>query len=440
MDLVTYKKLLSEFVVCKSISTDSEYISEIDKTVKWLQNIFESHKFTVKILSGPTTNPVVFASYQTSPNTPTVLVYGHYDVQPASQEDGWDADPFTVVEKDNKLIARGIVDNKGQIMIHIYTVLELIKQKKLKYNVKFLIEGNEETSNPDLPQIMRDNKELLKTDYVLVSDGELVDGKPAIEASLRGGFNLTLTYTSANNNVHSGIYGGAIPNAAYELTKVLSKLYDENNTITIPGFYENVDEISDEQLQNNSKISQTSEKLLDHIGVEQLKTEKGYDFYTQTGQRPTLQITGIKTGYIGNGYANIVPAQAEARINFRIVASQKPEDVIKSFENFIAHNSPKYLKYQITTNGLHNPVKIDLNSEIMRKVQDDLEKAYGEKPVIRYVGGAIPFVGDIKEIFGINTILVPLANDDCNMHGANENFKIDLIQKGLTFSKLFFSK
>ena len=169
-------------------------------------------------------------------------------------------------------------------------------------------------------------------------------------------------------------------------------------------------------------------------------TEPEEDFYSQTGLRPTLQITGIKAGYIGNGYANIVPATAEARINFRLVASQNPNEVIKAFTNFVEKNIPDHVEYTITTNGIHNPIKIDIDSEISQQAQAALKKAYGEEPIIKFVGGAIPFVVDVKEVFGINSILVPLCNDDCNMHGANENFTVDLIEKGLKFSQLFFSK
>ena len=227
MNLDTYKKLLTEFVSFKSISTDPEFKPEIEKTVEWLRNLFTENGFTVKVLHGKKTNPVVYSHYQTDDNAETVLIYGHHDVQPASIEEGWEQDPFTVLEKKDKWIARGVVDNKGQILIHIATVLDLIKANKLKYNVKFLIEGNEETSNDELSEIMRTEKELIKTDHVLISDGEIVDGKPAIEASLRGGFNLTLALKTADNNLHSGIYGGAVPNAAFELSKLLSKLSTE---------------------------------------------------------------------------------------------------------------------------------------------------------------------------------------------------------------------
>lgn len=440
MNLYTYKKLLTEFVSFKSISTDPEFKPEIEKTVEWLRNLFTENGFTVKVLHGKKTNPVVYSHYQTDDNAETVLIYGHYDVQPASIEEGWEQDPFTVLEKKDKWIARGVVDNKGQILIHIATILDLIKANKLKYNVKFLIEGNEENSNDELSEIMRTEKELIKTDHVLISDGEIVDGKPAIEASLRGGFNLTVALKTADNNLHSGIYGGAVPNAAYELSKLLSKLFTEKNTVSFKEFYNGVDPIHDHHRKHTQRIAHTADKLLKHAGIKKLMTEPEEDFYSQTGLRPTLQITGIKAGYIGNGYANIIPATAEARINFRLVASQNPNEVIKAFTNFVEKNIPDQVEYTITTNGIHNPIKIDIDSEISQQAQGALKKAYGEEPIIKFVGGAIPFVVDVKEVFGINSILVPLCNDDCNMHGANENFTLDLIEKGLKFSQLFFSK
>ena len=439
MNLQSYKQLLSEFVRFQSISTDPNFLPAIEDTVEWLQNLFENYGFETKIFPGEKTNPVIFAHYKNPKATQTVLIYGHYDVQPAQHDEGWDADPFTLTEKEGKYIARGVVDNKGQILIHIFTVLNLIKEKKLQYNVKFLIEGNEETSNPELSGIMKKNSKLLASDYVLVSDGELVDGKPAIEASLRGGFNLTLQYKTADNNVHSGIYGGAVPNAAYELTKLLDKLFDKNNSVTVEHFYDNVDEITEEHKKHTERIAHTSQKLIKHAGMQAHLHEAGHNFYTQTGLRPTLQITGLKSGYIGNGYANIIPATAEARINFRLVASQKPDEVILAFRNFVKKYTPEYVDFTLTTDGIHNPVKIDINAPIIQTMKKQLHEAYKDQPVIKYVGGAIPFVGDIKDIFGINTILVPLANDDCNMHGANENFSVDLIQKALHFSELFFS-
>ena len=427
-----FKKLLTQFVAFKSISTDPTFKPEIVKTVNWLKQLFTKYGFMVEAFTSPSCHPVVLATLTTHNSLPTVLIYGHYDVQPADPA-GWLSDPFVLTSRDDRLWGRGVLDNKGQILIHIFTVLELIKKRKLAYNVKFLIEGNEETSNPDLPSIMRKHKSELKSDYVLVSDGETVNNFPVIESSLRGGFNLTLKYTTAKNNLHSGIAGGAVPNAALELSRFLS---------TLPKFtrlYQDVDPITSAQKANNRQLLKISANPLEIFGIKKLLMEPGLDVYTQTGLRPTLQVTGLKSGYIDTGYANIVPATAEARINFRMVASQNPADILAAFKKYVADHTPAYVTFEIFSSGMHNPVKLDVSQPIFTTVSRLLSRVYGQTPLLKYVGGAIPFISDVKDIFGVDTLSIPLGNEDCNMHGANENFRIDLIEKGLRFSQLFFS-
>lgn len=443
MDITEYKKLLKEYISLKSVSTDPEMKGGIDATAAWLVNFFKINGFESYTLDKQGLNPVVFASIEIDPKFETVLIYGHYDVQPASKEDGWDFEPFDLVEKNGKLIGRGVVDNKGQNLIHIFSVINLLNEGNLKYNVKFFIEGDEETGGVELiGEILEEKKELLKSDYFMVSDGEMVAGKPCIESSFRGGFNLTLKYETAKNNVHSGLYGGAVPNAAFELSTFVSKLYSTNNMVTVPDFYNGVDEISTESLESNSILANIGQQeALDNAGFKALKTEENkYDFFTQTGLRPTLQVTGFKSGYIGNGYSNIVPAQAEVRINFRLVASQKPEDIIEIFKKFVAQNTPDYVTYTIEVGGVHNPIKLDTKSAIFEYAKKLLKEVYNDEVFDYNVGGAIPFIAKIKELFNIDTLSVGLCNEDCNMHGANENFKIDLIEKGLNFSRRFFSK
>ena len=436
----TYKKQLVEFLKFKSISTDQNFQPEIQKSVNWLKTLFEENRFNVQILEGKTCNPVISANYETDPAFETILVYGHYDIQPANQEDGWYAEPFSLLEKDGRIYGRGIVDNKGQILIHISTVLELIKQNNLKYNVKFLIEGNEETSNEDLPEIIKDNKDLLACNYIIVSDGEILGQNPVLEYSLRGGFSCKLEIKTANNNLHSGIFGGAVPNAAYELSKFVSKLYDQENRVNVQGFYDNVDEINDKQMNDNRELTKLSQNMIENTGVKTLLTEPDFDFFTQIGCRPTIQITGFKSGYIGEGFSNIVPSSAEARLNFRIVTSQKALDVIKIFEVYVKNNTPKYVEYYIEFAHVHNPIKINVESQMADNVAKLLERAFGTKVYKKPVGGAIPIVTDFKNVLGKDTLLVSLGNDDCNMHGINENFDITLLEKGLKFSRMFFSK
>ncbi|HVX92996.1 MAG TPA: M20/M25/M40 family metallo-hydrolase, partial [Candidatus Dojkabacteria bacterium] len=425
MDVQKYKELLKEYVSFKSISTDLEKKEDMLQTVEWLKNLFQSNGFEVKSLEVEGTNPLVFASYKLSDDAETVLVYGHYDVQPADKEDGWNSEPFELTERNGRLYARGVMDNKGQSFVHIFTVLELIKQKKLKYNVKFIIEGGEEVGDVDsLIKIITENKDLLTCDHILVSDGELVAGRPSFDSSFRGGMNLTVKFKVSDNNVHSGVYGGAVANSAFELSKLLAKIYDDNNVVTIPGFYNDVDEITEKQLKNNKRLTEIDAgKVLTNVGFKALRTENNkYDFYTQTGLRPTLQVTGLKSGYIGNGYANIVPNVAEARINFRLVASQSPQRVLELFENFVRENTPEYVQSEVVASGLHDPVKLKTDSEQFSKVRKMLEESYGSEVFDYYVGGAIPVIAKMKEIFGIDAVSVGLANDDCNMHGVDENF------------------
>ncbi len=435
-----YQNLLSKFVGFKSISTDPKYVGEIGKTALWLKELFKKNSFSVKLLKSKSANPVVFARYNITNNSQTVLIYGHYDVQPADKSDGWNSDPFKLTESKNRLFGRGVVDNKGQILIHIFTAINLIKQGKLNYNIKFLIEGNEETGNTTLSNIIKKYKKEMACNFVLVSDGELTNNNPTIETSLRGGFNCTLVYKTAKNNVHSGIFGGAIPNASHELIKFLDKIYNSDNSVSIKDFYKNVDKISHDEFKNNIKLISEAGNICKLAGVKKLLTEKKYDFFTQTGLRPTIQITGLKSGYITEGYSNIVPNEAMAKINFRIVASQKAKQIAKLFEMFVKENTPDYVGYKLSFSGLHDPVKVSLNNDYVKEAEKILENIYGKKTSRKNVGGAIPFVGDVKSILGVDTLLVPLSNEDCNMHGANENFDIKLIEKGLEFSKRLLQK
>ena len=437
--LEDYKKLLSQFITFKSISTHTQYDNEMGKVVVWLKNLFTARNFSTKILKGKLSNPVVFASYKFNDRLPTVLIYGHYDVQPASISDGWQTEPFKMAERKRKIFGRGIVDNKGQILIHIASVFALIRQKSLGYNIKFLIEGNEETGNEDLPSIMVKNRNLLKCDFVLVSDGELTNNKPTIEISLRGGFNCTLTYISGKNNLHSGLAGGAVPNSAIELSKFIAKLYKPDGSISYKNFYKDIDKVDADQLENNKSLQKESGDIAKLMGVESLLMPKGVDFFTQTGLSSTIQVTGFKSGYIDSGYSNIVPAAAEVRLNFRLAPSQNLSKVIRIFERFVKANTPSYIKYKLVFSGPHNPVRLNTNNKFLISAEKVLTAVYKTKVNRRNVGGAIPFVGDVKRILGVDALLIPLVNEDCNMHGTDENFDIDLIKKGLNFSQKFLS-
>lgn len=436
---VSYRDLLKEFISFKSVSTSKDYQKDIKKTVEWLSQLFEDHGFEVEIIEGYD-NPIVLAKYKVSEDYETALIYGHYDVQPASKEDGWDSDPFELSEKDGRLFARGVVDNKGQVAVHIKTIFELIEKGILKYNIKFFIEGNEETGSPNLADCIRDKKDKLGCDFVMISDGELTSGHPVIEAGFRGGFNSTLKVVTSHKELHSGIYGSASPCASHELVKFLEKLHKVDGSVAISDFYKNVDEIEDKILKMNQNMPFDLDEYKKLSGTQALLTENDYDFFTQVGLRPAVIVTGIESGYTGDGYRNSIPPVATAKINFRLVKSQKPDQIVKLFRNFVKSELPEYVDYELDVADPYDGVKLDLDNQYIELAEDYLNKAFNKKVLKKFCGGGLPIVTLFDEILGVPQVLAPLGNEDCNMHAVGENYRTDVLEKALKFSEMFWSK
>ena len=307
-----YRQLLGEVLKFKSISTNKQYVEEIEATVLWFENLFKTNGFEVVTARG-FGNPIIVASVVVDEKLPTCLVYGHYDVQPAEMSDGWKSDPFTLTEREGRLFGRGVVDNKGQVLIHIATVLQLLKEKKLNKNLKFMIEGDEETGSPLMEKFVNDKKYLLTADYTLISDGEMNIESPVIEAGFRGGLNSTLTIRSAKADQHSGIFGGAIPNSAGIMANVLSKIVDESGKVLVPNFFDKVDPIEGELKENNESLPFNESEYMRVEGVNYLTKISGVDVVSQVGLLPTIQITGLNSGYVGEGYRNSVPSVTTAK-------------------------------------------------------------------------------------------------------------------------------
>lgn len=436
--LEQYKKYLAEFVAIPSVSTDDQNKSDMGRAVDWLKKLFETNSFSVKVIEGYG-NPIVFAEYKVDPQKETCLIYGHYDVQPAHKEDGWTDDPFILSERNGRLYARGVVDNKGQVLIHILSIIELIKTNQLSYNIKFMLEGDEETGSGKLEDFIQSHQDLLKADFALLSDGEFGEF-PTIEAGFRGGFNCTLTLKTSHTDLHSGVYGTAAPNAAHELADLLSTFYDEHHQIQFKGFYEDVDEISEDILQKNRDLPYSLEYHQKVSGTKALLTEPGYDFHTQVGLRPTVQVTGLHSGYTGDGYRNSIAGRATAKINFRLVNSQDPKKIAALFEAHVKEHIPEYCEFEINYSDFHYGVKLDLNNIFAERASEAVTNSHKQKPVYKFCGGGLPIVTHFDQILNIPTLSVSLGNDDCGMHAADENFNIEYINKGLEFSKEFFSK
>ncbi len=434
-----YKNLLKEFIKFKSVSTSDEFKSEIEKTVEWLERTFKSKGFKVKIIKGYD-NPVVLAEYIQNKEYETALIYGHYDVQPASESEGWSSDPFKLTERSGRLYARGVVDNKGQVMIHIINIFNLIEKGKLKYNIKFFIEGNEETGSPNLEKCIKDKKKLLNCDFIMISDGEITSDYPVVEAGFRGGFNSTLKCITSDKDLHSGLYGGASPIASHELIKIINRIYKENGSIAINGFYDNVDDIGDEIREMNKNIPFDLDYYKKLSGTKALVTEDNNDFYTQTGLRPAVVVTGLDSGYTGEGYRNSIPSYATAKINFRLVKSQDPKMIVELFKKFIKKQVPNYVDYKLDIASPYYGIKLNLDNEYIKTARKHLKKAFGKEPLVKFCGGGLPIVTYFNDILSVPQILAPLANEDCGMHSVDENYNLKIVKKALDFSDSFWSK
>jgi len=391
----TYRELLEQFITFRTISTDPNSKADVQACITWLDKLFKKHGLETKILSGKNANPIVFAQHFINKKYQTFLIYGHYDVQPATRSDGWNSEPFKLSEHDDRYWGRGVIDNKGQLLLHLVTIFKLIKSGKLKYNVKFLIEGNEETGSAELAGILKQNLELLRTDHILISDGTLVGTSPVspvIEVGFRGSANLTLKYTTAKNNVHSGIYGNTIPNAAHELCKFLSLLFDDEDQVLIPNFTNGIDP----KVKIKPYPQDNSAKIKDQLGIQKFFLLNGLEFHSRTGLHPALIITGLSTGYTGSGYSNIIPKEAEVKINFRFAPGQDPEFILEQFRQFIARHTPIFVTYKLSEDFSCKGILLDYDQPLFVTIKNILEKVYGQEVVYKYVGGSLPIINDFK--------------------------------------------
>lgn len=435
----TYARLLPQFISYKSISTDPSFIHEIEKTALWLSSQFKENGFDVKKINGYD-NSIIVARYEVDPKLKTVLIYGHYDVQPADKEDGWESDPFTVTERNGRLYARGAVDNKGQVLVHIATVFDLIEEKKLKYNVVFMIEGNEESGSPRLSDFIKDHAALLASDLVLVSDGETTGGHPTLDVGFRGVVNIGITLSTSDRDLHSGLFGGAVPNSAQELSKILGSLWSKDNRVTIPEFYADAEPIDKDLADEAAHFPIPQEEMRLLSGCETLLVSPDSNFYCRNGLLPTLEITGIQTGYTGVGFRNSIPAIATAKINVRTAPAQDPykqgDYIVKHLQSLV----PSYAKATITKDEISKGILLDRTHEYMREASTIMNRVYKTNAIMRVCGATLPIAADFFEILGVPQVYASIGNEDCKMHAANENYALEFLNKGLEFSRAFLGK
>lgn len=432
---------LKEIIKVPSISASSTHNKDMQRCAELiLEKLKEAGIKEVKIIKTKK-HPIIFGERIENDKLPTVLIYGHYDVQPVDPIDLWEAPPFEPTIKNNEIYGRGTADDKGQFFAHIKAIEAIEKiENKFPVNLKILIEGEEEIGSENLPDFLSNNKNLLKADYIIISDTPMLSKEhPSICYGLRGLAYFEIEILGPKSDLHSGTWGGAAPNPANILCEILSKLKNKNGKITIPDFYKKVIPLSKKERALLSELPIKEEDLLNNIGSPALTGEKGFTNLERIWCRPTLDINGLVSGYTGEGAKTVIPSKALAKISMRLVPEQDPEEIGNLLDDYLKKIAPEYVNVKIKK--LHGalPYAMPIDSAALQAASKALEKGFKKKVVFIREGGSIPFVPTIYNILKKPCILVGLGLPDENSHAPNEKFDLDNFYNGiLSFIYLYY--
>lgn len=435
---------LFEYLKIPSVSTDPAYKEKVQEAAFFTKELLEKAGAENAQVISTEGHPLVYAEKIISDTLPTVLVYGHFDVQPADPVAEWESDPFKPEVRDDKIFARGASDDKGQLHMSIKAFEALSKTQKLQCNVKFLLEGEEEIGSPNIAEYIAENKERLKADTVLVTDTALIDkDTPTLTTSLRGMANIEIEVRSLKRDAHSGVYGGAVHNPIHVLSKLLGDLEDEDFKIKIPGFYDNVDDISQDDRDLHTKPSTTFSEATKHICCKEGVCEAGFNQYESATIRPSIDVNGIYGGYTGEGQKSIIPEKAVAKVSIRLVSNQKPNEIIELIENYIKENVPKTVEVSVkkaATNdyGVGDPVMLQTNSDEYNAAKQAFAKTYSNEMIPMWCGGSIPVVSVFKKLLNTTSVLIGFGLETDNIHAPNEHFHLENYFKGIETLAWFY--
>ncbi|MCU9614677.1 dipeptidase [Caldibacillus lycopersici] len=424
---------LVELLQIPSISALSEHKDDVRHAASWLANELQRIGIENVAVMETKGHPVVYGDWLHAEGKPTVLVYGHYDVQPVDPLNLWDTPPFEPTIKDEKIYARGSSDDKGQVFMHIKAIEALFQTNgSLPVNVKFIFEGEEEVGSPNLPLFIEENHDLLKADLLVISDTGMMDkGKPTICYGLRGLTGLQIDIQGANSDLHSGAYGGGVQNPAHALIEVLASFHDKHGKILVDGFYENVRAITDEEKKAFADLHTDEEAIRKELGVPELFGEEGFTFNERTWVRPTLEINGVYSGFQGEGIKTVLPNKATAKITCRLVPDQDPEEIYEKLVKHIENNKPKGVNVTITPFDKGAPFITPLDHPAIQVAGKAYEKVYGVPVSYTRSGGSIPIVATFHELLNTPVVLMGFALPNENVHAPNEHFHLENFDKGM---------
>ncbi len=422
-----------------SISADEKYAADVNRAAQFVAEHLKSagaDKVEVMQTKG---YPVVYGEKIIDNKLPTVLVYGHYDVQPADPLDLWNSPPFEPVVKDGNIYARGACDDKGQMYMHVKAFEMMMKNGVLPCNVKFMIEGEEEVGSVNLETFAIENKEKIKADVILISDTSMISNDvPSITTGLRGLSYLEVEVTGPNRDLHSGVYGGAVANPINILCDMISSLHDENRRVTIPGFYDNVDEVSKEERDAMANAPFNLNDYKAHLDIDDVLGEKGYSTLERVSIRPTLDVNGIWGGYTGQGAKTVLPSKAYAKISMRLVPNQKSEAIMQLFEAHFKKIAPASVKVKVMPHHGGEAAVTPTDSIAYKAASKAMETTFGKTPIPLRTGGSIPIVTMFEKVLGIKSVLFGFGLDSDAIHSPNEKYGLFNYYKGIETLPYFY--
>ncbi len=431
---------LLDFLRIPSISADPAYAGSVRQTAEWVADNLRKAGADHVCLEETAGFPIVYGEKMVDPSAPTVLVYGHYDVQPADPLELWDNPPFEPVIKDGLIFARGACDDKGQVFMHVKAFEAMLASGELACNVKFMIEGEEEVGSDNLGLFVASNKDLLKADVILISDTAIIANDiPSIDVGLRGLSYLEVAVQGPNRDLHSGVYGGAVANPINILCQMIASMHDEYNHITIPGFYDGVLELS---ASDRAAMAQTPFDLDAYqkdLGIQSVHGEKGYSTIERASIRPTLDVNGIWGGYTGEGAKTVLPSMAYAKISMRLVPNQRSEEITRLFTEHFLSIAPKGVKVTVKAHHGGEAYLMPTDSIAYQAASDALAKTFGKEPVPTRGGGSIPIVALFEKELGVKSILMGFGLDSDAIHSPNEHYGLFNFYKGIETIPHFFA-
>lgn len=430
---IRYLEELKRFLRFPSVSAQSKHAGDVRRCAQWLAGHLKGIGMNgVRLIATPR-HPIVYAEWTGAPGLPTVLIYGHYDVQPPDPLKEWTTPPFEPTVRGRYLYGRGACDDKGQLFAHVKALESSLKTSgRLPVNVKCLFEGEEEIGSPNLKTFLTANAEKLAADAAVMSDTRMLGPKqPALTYSLRGGLGMEIEVTGPRQDLHSGTFGGAVHNPLQALCEMVARLHDKDGRIAIPGFYDRVRALDPRERAYMATVGPSDAKILADASTERSWGEKGFSLYERTTVRPSLSICGITGGYQGEGTKAVIPARATAKLNFRLVPDQDPVEIEERVRRHLARLTPPTVRSRVVTNLRARPAEIDRRHPAVRAAAIAYRRGFGAAPVFLRSGGSIPVVNMFQEVLGIPTALMGFALPDDRIHAPNERFFLPNFERGI---------